>query len=156
MRSLLLFLLILGVAVAIEALFRWSNNLELGWNWLAWRAAILTLTVLISALFSRRDSTRIRKTGLSNKSMWMPAFMLLSGGAGLAVWGWRVVEALLTGQVIVSRSPEAYTGWSANPTGFLVAMGLGILGVAFCLLLFVGGVFFLWDYIRSRHGPAWP
>lgn len=156
MRSLLIFLPILGVVIAIEALFRWSNGLEMGWSWVAYRTGILAIAALASALFSRSDARRIRRTGLSNRSIWTPIFLLLFGGVGFVVWTWRVIEALLTGQVIVSTSPEVYTAWSANPAGFLVAMGFGVLGTLFFLLLFVGGIFFMWDYIRSRHGPAWP
>ena len=156
MRSLLIFLPILGVVIAIEGLFRWSNGLEMGWGWVAYRASILAITALASALFSRSDARRIRRDGLSNRSIWTPIFLLMFGGIGFVNWTWRVVEALVTGQVIVSTDPEVYTAWSANPAGFLIAMGFGVLGVLFFLLLLVGGIFFMWDYVRSRHGPAWP
>lgn len=150
MRRFLIYPLIVVTAVAVEALFRWSNGLELGWSWVAYRAAILGAIVLTSAWFSRRDAKRANAGNTAHDGIWVSIFALLFGGAGAVVSGWRGVDALLTGRVIVSTMPDSYTAWSDNPGGFAVAMGLGVLVFAFFLAFFAGGIFLMVEHVARR------
>jgi hypothetical protein len=155
-RRFLIYPLIVVAAVAVEALFRWSNGLDLTWSWLGYRTAVLTCIVGVSAWSSRRDAKRSDAGRAADDDIWTSIVLLLFGGAGFVFWTWRGIDALLTGRVIVSTVPDTYTIWSANPTGFAVAMGLGMLADAFFLLLFVGGIVLGWQYFSRRRRSARP
>ncbi|MFZ5747019.1 MAG: hypothetical protein ACOY45_05095, partial [Pseudomonadota bacterium] len=81
-------------------------------------------------------------------------FALLFGGFGVAVWSWRTVDGFRTGKMLVALSPDRFTAWSSNPSGFAAAATLGILGVALFLIFLVTGAFLLMDWFRRRNGPA--
>ena len=154
MRRLRLFLLIISIAISIEAIFRWSNGLEITWAWLGYRTGVLGAIMLGSGWFARHEARRERATGKPASDFLTSIFAMLFGGAGAVVWAWRTVDAFVTGRVIVSLAPDTYTTWSANPWGFAVAMGLGFFGVLLFLCFFVLGVALQWDsFSRRRQQP---
>lgn len=156
MRGLVIFGSFVCAGVAVEGLFRWSNGLELGWGWAGYRAAMLVLILLVTGWANRREARRERASGGANGSVGGGVFALVFGGAGLFVWGWRAVEALLTGRIIVSTTPDIYTVWSANRRGFAVAFGLDVLAVLFFLAIFAVGVLIVGDWLARREMAARP
>lgn len=154
MTRLFFFLLFLAVALGLEALFRWSNSLELDWAWLGFRAMTLGSIFLISGWATRRAGRREARTGKPGSGLLTAIFALLFGGIGLAVWSWRTADGFRTGKMLVALSPDRFTAWSSNPSGFAVAATIGILGVAVFLIFLVAGAFLLMDWLRSRSGPV--
>lgn len=157
MRTFFVFGLLVCAAVAVEALFNWSNGLELGWGWAGYRAAMLVLILLVTAWSSRREARRERASGGGSKSgVGGGVFALVLGGSLAFVWGWRAVEALLTGRIIVSNTPDIYTAWSANPRGFAIALALDVTAVLFGLAILVVGVMIVGDWLARREMAARP
>ena len=156
MRALLFFGLFLSVLIGVEAFYRWSNALELSWSWLGLRSGMFATIMLASFLGSRWERRRERAGHSDGNSIAWPLFSLVLAGTGSIVWTWTVVDALMTGRIEVSRTPELYTSWSANPWGFAVAMALALLGAMLLLLFTVANILIIWNNVRARHGPAWP
>lgn len=155
MRGFLIFMLLLiGAVISIELLYRWSNDLELSWSWLGYRAGMLAVIILMNSLILWRERRRGLSGGKQGGGILSAIVALLMGGALLGVFGWRVVDALWTGQVVISTTPDTYTAWSANPLGFAMAVGFHVLATAFALLLFAGGIYLMGDYFSRRSGPA--
>lgn len=153
MRRLLFFCMFIGACLTVEALFRWSNALELGWGWLAYRAAFY-LTIFAATNWSQwRDRKRMGASGIvaSSPKAWMIILALLFGGAGAVVSAWRAAEAVLTGRISVSTTPEIYTGWSANPQGFAIALGLDVFVFLTFIAFFAAGLWMAGDYLARRR-----
>jgi hypothetical protein len=154
MRMLRWYMLIIIAVIAIEALFRWSNDLAMTRTWLTERVAFMAFQLVVSGWFLRRELRRERETGKSGDTILFAMFMLLVGGVGVIGWAWRGIDALWTGTVLVSTVPAAYTMWSGNPWGFAIALGFCVLGVLMFGLFFISGALTIRDRIRRRRGPA--
>jgi threonine/homoserine/homoserine lactone efflux protein len=146
-----LFLLVLGAALAVEALYRWLNLLEMSWSWLGYRVAVLSFLMLSTRWFSQRAARREARVGRSTDGFVMSLCTTIFGGVGAALWAWKTVDAFRTGRVLAAANPSIYTFWSTNPSGFAVAVGIGILGFLFFLTFFAVGLLMIWNCRRARR-----
>lgn len=151
MRRLRLFALVISVAISIEALFRWLNGVELTLGWLAERAVILIAIVSVSAWGARSELKRARRRRKPSNDIPIAIFAIFFGGFGAVYWGWRMLDSFINGRIVVDTQSEAYTSWVTNPPGFAVAAGLGVLGLAFYLLIFIFGIVTVGDALVRRH-----
>lgn len=149
--------LAVGAIIGVEALYRWSNDLALTWEWAAYRALFFGVVMLVSHWFSRREARKARTGPSSGGGLFIAGFWILFGGVATVAWAWRCVDALLNGKIIVSSSgPDVYTFWAINPGGFAFSVTMAFLAALLFFVMFLLGVMFAWNAIRARKGPAWP
>ena len=155
MGGLRIFLLLVIAAVLVEALYRWGTGLAMDLPWLVWRALFFSMLFAVQMWIGHREARRERAGGRAHQGLLLPIFLLLLGGAGTVASVWRMILTVCTGRVLLTSVPaDTYASLSDNPWGYWVAMGVGMLGIAMFLLLFLGGVAFVWQFFAQRRGPA--
>jgi hypothetical protein len=150
--------LIAGICafIAFVMLYLWLNGLALTWQAVVFGALPGLAGVLTNMWFARRRERQERR--MLPRAPGKPANGLLGAGAlllfcGVMVFvsGWRLIDAVLTGRVTVSTTPDIYTAWASNPWGFAFTLALGIVIALFFLVGVIVSIFMIGDAIERRR-----